>query len=92
LSRKLQLEAAALILRRPRPNQVNGTRACAYREHRESNYAGAAAGLEAQRQDWWGQPPDGFMEKLVGRVGIDPMDLRKQAAPSQTVLDRNPLA
>lgn len=39
-----------------------------------------------------GQHPDRFIEKLATRAGLDPITLRKEAMPSKSVLQRNPLA
>ena len=39
-----------------------------------------------------GQHPDQFIEKLATRAGLDPIDLRKSAMPSESVLRRDPLS
>lgn len=39
-----------------------------------------------------GQHPDQFIDKLAGKAGLDPIDLRKEAMPSKPILSRNPLA
>lgn len=39
-----------------------------------------------------GDHPDRFIEKLATRAGLDPIDLRKKATPSKTVLQRDPLS
>lgn len=38
-----------------------------------------------------GHHPDQFLEKLAKKVGADPMDLRKQAMPTRSTLERSPL-
>lgn len=39
-----------------------------------------------------GGHPDQFIEKLAKKVQLDPMDLRKEATPSRSTLERDPLA
>jgi hypothetical protein len=39
-----------------------------------------------------GNHPDQFINKLAEKAQLDPIDLRKEAMPSNTVLQRNPLA
>lgn len=39
-----------------------------------------------------GSHPDQFIKKLAEKAQLDPIDLRKEAMPSNTVLQRNPLA
>ena len=39
-----------------------------------------------------GSHPDQFIKKLAEKVQLDPLDLRKEAMPSNAVLQRNPLA
>jgi len=39
-----------------------------------------------------GSHPDQFIEKLAKKARLDPMDLRKDAMPTNAVLQKNPLA
>lgn len=39
-----------------------------------------------------GSHPDQFIEKLAKKAQLDPMDLRKDAMPTNAVLQKNPLA
>jgi hypothetical protein len=39
-----------------------------------------------------GDHPDRFLEKLAKRANLDPIDLRREAMPSNTVLGRDPLS
>jgi hypothetical protein len=39
-----------------------------------------------------GHHPDQFIEKLAEKAQLDPLDLRKEAMPSNAILQRNPLA
>lgn len=39
-----------------------------------------------------GHHPDQFIEKLAKKANLDPMDLRREAMPSNAILQQNPLA
>ena len=86
-----QLTSRAARRSGPRPNRSTGL----VLTHIEN----IASRTTSRRPQVWrlsartggGQHPDDFLEKLAGRAGIDPQDLRKQAAPSRDVLERNPL-
>jgi hypothetical protein len=38
-----------------------------------------------------GQHPDDFLDDLLTRAGIDPMDLRRNALPDRQILELDPV-